>query len=123
MLKMSEIKNIVQANMPFDKGFMFMNGARYTEDETKFSITFDGNAVPYIPYTEYEWKSKRWNGKTNPNEGWIRNNTVNDLTLLINTATSREKRLIFSRHTRTAQARERMISQGILESVKGNMNR
>ena len=84
--------------------------------------------MPYIPYTEFKWKHKRWKGKQNPNEKWIRRNTVNDLTHLINSASARESKLIMSRHVRTSQARqtivnnklEQMKSQGTVQSIKGN---
>ena len=122
MITLSEIRLIALANIPYDKGFMYMNGTRFSEDSTKFSIVYDGNAVPYIPYTEFVWKAKRWNGAINPNEGWIRNNTVNDLDHIINTAYNGEKSLIMKKHERTvvARARENKIAQGTLQSLKGN---
>ena len=128
MISVSDIKTVVLVNAPFDKGNLYMNGIRFAEDATKFTITFDGNVVPYIPYTEFKWKHKRWKGKQNPNEKWIRRNTVNDLTHLINSASARESKLIMSRHVRTSQARqtivnnklEQMKSQGTVQSIKGN---
>jgi hypothetical protein len=127
MITLAEIRTVVNVNVPFKTGFMYSNGTRFSEDAVKFSIVFDGNAVPYIPYTEYKWVHKRWKGAINPNEGWIRNKTVNDLCSIINQTSGREKSLIMSAHKRTLQAREtlarehnQMISQGTLQSIKGN---
>ena len=34
-------------------------------------IYVDKNIAPYLPYTDKAWLSAQWNGKKNPNEGWI----------------------------------------------------
>ncbi len=34
------------------------------------SIVVGGAPAPYFPYTNEPWKSPRWKGATNPNEGW-----------------------------------------------------
>ncbi len=36
-------------------------------------IYVDDAIAPYVPYTNEEWISPRWNGKKNPNQGWIDN--------------------------------------------------
>lgn len=130
MISISDIKTVVRVNIPYDNGDMWNLGTRFSEDPTKFTIIFDGNVIPYIPYTEYEWKSPRWHGKQNPNEGWIRTNTVNDLDFMINQASSGESSKIMSAHNRTNLARKRtfhskeqMVSQGTLTSLKGNKTR
>ena len=127
MITMSEIVTIVRVNTPYDTGYMYSNGVRFSEDATKYTILFDGNAVPYISYTEYEWVSPRWKGKQNPNENWIRVKTTNDLIYMINNATTNEKKRIMKHHERTILGRERalqdrnqMKSQGTLQSIKGN---
>jgi len=123
MISLSEIRTVVRANTPYKTGFLFDNGIRFSEDSTKFSITYDGNVVPYMGYTEGKWVHKRWKGAVNPNEGWIKNNTVNDLNLMINTATSSEKSAIKKKYERKNSVREQLISQGNLQSLKGNVNR
>jgi hypothetical protein len=127
MIKMSEIVTIVRANMPYDTGFMYANGTRFSEDATKFKITYDGNAVPYIPYQEYGFRHYISKKLITINQGFIRNNTVNDLNHLINVSSTNEKRRIMKHHERTNLGRERamldkgnMMSQGTLQSLKGN---
>ena len=120
MIDMRDIITIVEANFPFDTGYMYKNGARYSENPNSFVIAYDGNVVPYIPYQEYgftHWKSGKF---ITVNQYFIQNNTVNDLSYLINTATTSEKSRIMQYHKRTTDARASMTSQGNLTSLTGN---
>lgn len=123
MITLSEIKLTVQNYIPYDKGFMYKQGTRFSEDNTKFSIIYDGNSVPYIPYQEYGFIHYKSGKLITVNQYFIQNDTVNALDYLINTASSREKSLILAQSKRTVQARESMLSQGTLQSIKGNKNR
>lgn len=51
-------------------GNMAFNALRYEVEGDIFHIWIDDKIAPYVYYTEYEWKSIRWHGKKNPNEGW-----------------------------------------------------
>jgi len=102
---------------------MYKNGTRFAEDDTKYTIIYDGNAVPYIPYQEYGFIHYRSGKFIDVNQYFIQNDTVNALDFLINTASTREKSLILAQSKRTVQARENMLSQGTLQSIKGNKNR
>ena len=117
---LSDIRYTVLAYIPFDTGFMFTNATRYSEDATKYVITYDGNAVPYIGYVEGKWIDPRWNGKKNRNEGFIKTDTVNALSFLINQASGREKSLIMAKNKSTVQYAASQISQGTLQQLKGN---
>lgn len=123
MITLNDIRYTVLNYIPFDKGFMYMNGTRFSEDAVKYTIIYDGNAVPYIPYQEYGFKHYRSKKMITVNKGFIQNDTVNALDFLVNTASSREKSLIMAQSKRTVQARDNMMSQGTLQSIKGNMNR
>jgi len=123
MITISDIRTTVQSYIPFDKGFMYMNGTRFSEDSTQFTITYDGNAVPYIPYQEYGFTHYRSGKFITVNQYFIQDDTVNALSFLINQATSREKSLIMAANKRTVQSRENMTSQGTLQTLKGNANR
>lgn len=123
MITLNDIRTTVLNYIPYDKGFMYMNGTRFSEDATKFTIIYDGNAVPYIPYQEYGFKHYRSGKMVTVNKGFIQNDTVNALNYLINGASSREKSLILAQSKRTVQARNNMLSQGTLQSVKGNKTR
>jgi len=123
MITLSEIKYTVLNYIPYDKGFMYANGTRFSEDATKYSIVYDGNAVPYIGYQEYgfiHWKSGQ---EITVNKGFISNDTVNALDFLINQGTSKQRDMILAQSKRTVQARNNQLSQGTLQSLKGNVNR
>jgi len=125
MLSMGSIKQVVRNNIPYDTGFMYLNGVRFSEDATKYVIVYDGNAVPYIMFQEYGFKHWRSKKMITTNKGFIQNNTVNDLSFLINSASAKESTLIGKAQDRTELARQRtsreqMISQGTLQSIKGN---
>ena len=123
MITLGEIRLTVLNYIPYDKGFMYMNGTRFSEDNTKYSVIYDGNTVPYIPYQEYGFVHYRSGKKVEVNKHFIQNDTVNALDFIINTATSREKSLILAQSKRTVQARNNQLSQGTLTTLKGNMNR
>ena len=123
MITLNDIRTTVQSYIPYDKGFMYMNGTRFSEDAVKYTIIYDGNAVPYIPYQEYGFIHYRSKKRIEVNKHFIQNDTVNALDFLINQATSREKSLIMATNKRTVQARDNMIAQGTLQSIKGNANR
>ena len=120
MITLNDIRTTVQSYIPFDKGFMYKNGTRFSEDSTKFTIIYDGNAVPYIPYQEYGFIHYKSGQLITVNQYFIQNDTVNALDFLINSASTREKSVINASNKRTVQARENMIGQGTLQSVKGN---
>jgi len=120
MITLSEIRLTVQNYIPYDKGFMYANGTRFFEDATKFSVIYDGNAVPYIPYQEYGFTHYRSGQFITVNQHFIQTDTVNALDYLINAATSNEKSLILAQSKRTIQARNNQLSQGTLQSLKGN---
>lgn len=118
-MNMQDIVTIVEANFPFDTGFMYKNGARYSENESSYSIIYDGNAVPYIPYQEYGFTHYRSGKFITVNQYFIQNNTVNDISYLINTAGTSEQSTIMQYHKRTTDARASLTSQGMLDSQKG----
>ena len=123
MISISEIKYTVKNYIPYDTGFMYSSGTRFSEDSTKFSIVYDGNAVPYISYQEYGFKHYLSGKFITVNQYFIQNDTVNALNYLINTANTREKSLILAQSKRTVQARDKLLSQGTLTSLKGNKTR
>lgn len=120
MITINDIKLTVQSYIPYDKGFMYTNGTRYYEDAYKFSVTYDGNAVPYIPYQEYGFTHWISGKRVEVNKHFIQNDTVNALDYLINTATQTQRDRITAFNTRTVQARDSQLAQGVLQSLKGN---
>jgi len=123
MLTISDIRTIVLANIPVDGGKMYRNGTRYSEDAIKFSVIYDGNAVPYIAPQEYGFTHYKSGKFVTVNQGFIRDNTVNDLNLIINVANSSEKSGIKKKYERKNRVRDGLVGQGSLQSIKGNENR
>ena len=121
-ITMGNIKTIVQSKVPFDKGGIY-EATRFAEDSTKFSIIYDSNIAPHIPYQEYGFTHYKSGKFITVNQFFIQDDTVNELNLLINTASTSEKSTLLKRQGRKKQVRDKLISQGSLQSIKGNENR
>lgn len=116
----NDAKITVDAYMIFDKGYARMHGLRYNENNGFLSIIYDGIAIPYIHYQETgftHWISGR---RVEVNKNYISEDTTNALDFLVNSANMQEKSLIMASNKRTVQARNNQMSQGVLESIKGN---
>jgi hypothetical protein len=126
MISINDIRTIVLANIPIAPvkgGRMYRDGTRYGEDAVKFSVVYDGNMVPYIAPQEYGFTHYLSGKFVTVNQGFIRDNTVNDLNLMINTANSSERATIKKRYERKNQVRDGLVGQGSLHTIKGNENR
>lgn len=122
MISLTDIRLTVQAYIPYDTGNMYLNGTRFSEDDTKYTIIYDGNIVPYIPYQEYGFRHYKTGQMVEVNKHFIQNDTVNALDFLINQASSGEYTRIMAFNKRTVQARNSQMSQGVLNTARGNMN-
>jgi len=90
------VYSLLLTNCPIDTGNMITH-IRYNNDGTECHITIDTipynkapkslkrrikkygsdyKEVEYAMYTEYPWLSPHWHGKKNPNESWIRRNSL-----------------------------------------------
>lgn len=59
---------------PKDTGNLSMNAIRVEYPSPDVcEIYVDESIAPYMPFTELPWISPKWNGKSNPNEGWFEN--------------------------------------------------
>lgn len=56
--------------IPWDTGNMATNALKYEIIGNELHIYVDEEIAPYVPFTNEPWVSPKWNGKTNPNEGW-----------------------------------------------------
>ena len=66
--------NIVKNRAPVDTGKL-RNSITCGSTDDGFFIEI---TAPHTVYTEEEWLSPKWNGKTNPNQDWIKY-AVNDV--------------------------------------------
>lgn len=61
-----------QMVVPIDTGNMRYNATQFnTGGMGQYEIIVNGDIAPYAVYTNEPWTSPKWNGKQNPNEGWI----------------------------------------------------
>lgn len=63
------LKSVLQARAPYDTGNLAMNSIRI--DQNRGRVIVGGEIADYAVYTNEPWMSDKWNGKQNPNEGWI----------------------------------------------------
>lgn len=63
---------LYRAKSPYRTGNLRLNAIRFEMvDNTTCKIYIDDVIAPYVYYTNEKWESPRWNGKQNPNEGWV----------------------------------------------------
>lgn len=68
------LHNVLKLRAPKDTWNLTFNGIRLVYiDSAHIKIIIGGEPAPYAIYTNEPWSSPRWNGKSNPNEGWINN--------------------------------------------------
>lgn len=108
MITLEIVRQIVQTNMPYDTGFMFMFGARYNETEHHLVVYYDTIAVPYIVYNEE-------GARGNPNKGFISVNTVNEISFVQANISSKTVQNHLSGINDVSQLRSSMVSNGIYE--------
>lgn len=64
--------NAFKAVVPIYTGNMRYNATQIGQyGNGMYVIAVDGGIAPYAVYTNEPWISPKWNGKSNPNEGWI----------------------------------------------------
>jgi hypothetical protein len=106
------MRHIVDVNKPYDKGYMFIFGNRYIIEPSFMKATYDLIAVPYTRWQEEG--TKFFDGNAN----FISNNTVTELNqAAIYHAAGITNEAIGFRDA--ARAKSSMISNGVLEHVKG----
>ena len=64
---------IARLVIPIDTGNLRYNAFKVERvDETTWKVYIDEKIAPYAVYVNEKWVSPKWNGKTNPNEGFWR---------------------------------------------------
>jgi hypothetical protein len=54
-------------------GNLKYNALKTIKTEYGYKVYIDLDIAPYMPYTNEEWISPKWNGAKNPNEKWFEN--------------------------------------------------
>jgi hypothetical protein len=113
-MNLQEFRSIIQAQMPYDTGFMFLAGARYYDTAHFQLAVYDTERVPYIIFNE---EGTKYSTK---NKGFISQKTVGALNRY---ALGGDKRVL-SRYEEYNNRRGslNMIRQGALDKVAGEPN-
>jgi hypothetical protein len=108
-MNLQEMRSIVQAQMPYDTGFMFLAGARYYETAHFLLTVYDTERVPYIIFNE------EGTIYTDKNKGFISQQTVGAL----NRFGASQDKSVLSRYENYNNRRgsTNMIKQGALEKL------
>lgn len=99
-ISLSTIREIVNANKPFDTGFLFQFGNRYNETEAYKVAIYDINTVPYIQFLE---EGTRYSDK---HKGFISIDTVGQINAGVQDIERLEQKNV---------RRGSLISQGVME--------
>ena len=75
------LKDVLKVFAPKDTTNLSVNGIRIADNDY---ILIGGEVAPYAVYTNEAWVSERWNGRKNPNEGWINRAIESALPMLVN---------------------------------------
>lgn len=65
------LANCLVKNAPKDTWNLALNGIRIMVEDGEYSVIIGGELAPYAVYTNEAWLDEKWNGRKNPNEGWI----------------------------------------------------
>lgn len=104
---------VVNGNMPYDTGFMFLAGAKFFDNDHFQLVKYDVERVPYIVYNE---EGTRF---TQVNKGFIRNKTVGDLLRHQSYQESGDRAPMLKLEDRAKRRGSfNMIKQGALEKIK-----
>jgi len=113
------MRNIVLANMPYDTGFMFLEGASFYETNAFLLCRYEITRVPYIVYQEDGFEHYITKKMVTKNQGFIRDKTVGDLN---RHASYKQAGLVAPPETLGDRVKRRgsldMVKQGALEKVR-----
>jgi hypothetical protein len=101
-MSLGELRTIVDANKPFDTGYLFTFGNRYNETPMYKVAVYDLLTVPYIQFLE---EGTAFSSK---HKGFISNKTVGQINAGVQN---------FSQLERKNVSRSSLISQGVMEHI------
>lgn len=112
------LKSCLQANAPYDTGNLALNSIRILYDTNgDIFVAIGGEIAPYAIYTNEKWTSSKWNGNSNPNEGWIQNSIEEALPLIKDYLSSQMSQEDFNQYLeyykRTLKAHQKRRMQDI----------
>jgi len=111
-MDLETMRLVVTTNMPYDKGFMFMAGAKFFETEHFMLCKYNTERVPYIIYNE------EGTIYTTKNKGFIRDRTIGDLNRHLIYEMNGVKAPTLKLEDRAKRrASDVMLGQGVLEKL------
>ena len=102
-ITLSDLRTIVDANKPFDTGFLFNFGNRYNENGHYMVAIYDLITVPYIQFLE---EGTRFSQK---HVGFISQKTVGQINAGVQNIDTLEQKNV---------QRTSLMSQGVMEHIK-----
>lgn len=103
-LTLSDLRTIVNANKPFDTGFLFNFGNRYNENGHYMVAIYDLVTVPYIQFLE------EGTAFSTKHQGFISQDTVGQVNAGVQDISKLEQKNI---------KRSTLVSQGVMEHIRG----
>ena len=115
MLHLKEFRNVVLENMPYDTGYMFLEGCSFYETNSFLLARYEITRVPYIVYNE------EGTIFTTKNKGFIREKTMGDLMrhASYNQAGMQAPVGKLDEHVKRRGSLD-VIKQGALDKIKGS---
>lgn len=112
-MDLQDFRSIIQAQIPYDTGFMFLSGVKYYQTEHFLMAEYDTSRVPYIVYNE------EGTIYTTKNKGFISERTVGALNRFATYEDKGERALVISRYEEYNNRRgsTNMIKQGALDKI------
>lgn len=66
------LQECLRVHAPYDTGNLALNSIRIMYDTNgDIFVAIGGEIAPYAVYTNEKWVAEKWQGKQNPNAGWI----------------------------------------------------
>jgi len=117
MMALKEMRDIVQAQLPYDTGFMFLSGVSYFETNHFLMAIYDTSRVPYIVYNE------EGTIYTQKNKGFISQKTVGAINRFGAYKNTGEHVNVLSQYQDLNNRRgsTNMIKQGALDKIAGDL--
>lgn len=117
-LEIGQFRNIVDNNKPFDTGRMLLEGTRYVVNPEYQKVSYDTLTLPYIIFQEKGFTHWITGERVEVNKGFI---SVNTLTELAQVSAYQDAGVTNERtsHADANRARVSMISNGVIDRVKG----
>jgi hypothetical protein len=118
-MNLQDFRSVIQAQIPYDEGYMFLAGVKYYETEHFLMAEYDTARVPYIVYQEEgftHWLSGQF---IDVNKGFISERTVGALNRFASYDDKGQRPMVIGQYEEMNNRRGslNMIKQGALDKI------